>query len=187
MFLPCAGHKKMEDSRPHITWKRLARREIQKARRTVILGVGNKTRGDDAAGIVCSEKLKKSLRGKTRSHLKISLGYESPESLSGEIRKFDPDFVLILDAAAGPHGPGAVFVVEKDRIADEGFSTHKLSLALFVRYLDESIGCKVMVLGIQPETIGFNVRANKLSDPVKKSVNTLAEFLSKTLAKKYRI
>lgn len=92
-----------------------------------------------------------------------------------------------LGFAAGPHGPGAVFVVEKDRIADEGFSTHKLSLVLFVRYLEESIGCKVMVLGIQPETIDFNVRANELSDPVKKSVNTLSEFLSKTLAKKYRI
>ncbi|MCJ7564297.1 MAG: hydrogenase 3 maturation endopeptidase HyCI [Candidatus Aminicenantes bacterium] len=177
----------MENSRPHITWKRRTRREIQKARRTVILGVGNKTRGDDAAGIVCSGKLKKSLRGKARSRLKISLGYESPESLTGEIRKFDPDLVLILDAAVGPHRPGAVFLVEKDRIPDEGFSTHKLSLALFVRYLEESIGCKVMVLGIQPETIGFNVRTNELSDPVKKSVNTLAEFLSKTLAKKYRI
>jgi len=44
-----------------------------------------------------------------------------------------------------------------------------------------------MVLGIQPETIDFNVRANELSDPVKKSVDTLTEFLSKTLAKKHRL
>ncbi len=177
----------MEASRPHVTWKQLACREIQEARRIVILGLGNRTRGDDAAGIVCSEKLKKSLRGKARPCLKILLGYESPESLTGKIRKFDPDIVLILDAAAGPRGAGEVFIVEKDQIGDQGASTHKPSLALLVRYLEESIGCKVIVLGIQPETIGFNLRANELSDPVKKSVQTLAEYLSATLAKKYRL
>ena len=156
-------------------WKKRLKQEILAAKKIVVLAVGNKSKGDDAAGIVCAEKLKKLVRGKARSRLKILLGSETPESLTGEIRKFRPDLVLILDAAQGTHQPGTVFIVEKDQIRDEGVSTHKISLALLVSYLEETVGCKVIVLGIQPLNL---CEGAMMSVRIEKSEKKLTEYLA---------
>lgn len=165
-------------SRP--AWKGRIRKEIQAAARVLILGVGNLVKGDDAAGLVCAGKLKKLMRGKARPRLRILLGYETPENLTGKIRKFDPDLVLILDAAAGQYEPGNIFIVEKERIQDEGASAHRISLALLISYLEETVGCKVIVLGIQPLNLSLS---QGVSGPVKKSVAGLAEHLAHILTR----
>jgi hydrogenase 3 maturation protease len=166
-------------SRTKTDWKRLVRREIQASRKIVVLGVGNKARGDDAAGLICAESIKKATRGKARSRLRILQGREVPENWTGIIRKIGPDLVLILDAGAGPYRPGTIFLVEKDALADEGVSTHKISLALFVRYLEETVGCKTIILGIQP---GKNDFGSSLSLPVKKAVQKLSEYFASLMA-----
>jgi hydrogenase 3 maturation protease len=166
-------------SRTKADWKRLVRREIQASRKIVVLGVGNEARGDDAAGLLCAESIKKATRGKARSRLRVLLGREAPENWTGIIRKIGPGLVLILDAAAGRYRPGTVFLVEKGALADEGVSTHKISLALFVRYLEETIGCKTIILGIQPEKIDFG---SALSPEVKKAVQKLSGYLASLLA-----
>jgi hydrogenase 3 maturation protease len=158
-----------------LTWKSRLRKEILSARRIVVLGVGNPAKGDDAAGILCAQELKKLMGGKACSRLTILRGYETPENTTGEIRKFHPNFVLILDAARGQYKPGTVFLVEKDDIEDDGVSTHRISLALLVSYLEETIGCKVIVLGIQPLNLGL---AEKVSETAKKSATALAAYLA---------
>jgi hydrogenase 3 maturation protease len=160
-------------------WKRLVSREIQASRKIVVLGVGNEARGDDAAGLVCADAIKKATRGKARSRLRVLPGREVPENWTGIIRNIEPDLVLILDAAAGPFQPGTIFCVEKGALADEGVSTHKISLALFVRYLEETIGCKTIILGIQP---GKNDFGSSLSSPVKKAVQKLSEYFASLMA-----
>ncbi len=166
---------KKDMSSPPAAWKGRLKKEILSARRIVILAAGNLTKGDDAAGIQCAQKLKKLMGGKARSCLKILLGHETPENATGEIRKFRPDLVLILDAAQGGHNPGTVFIVEKNQIEDESVSTHTISLALLVVYLEETIGCKVMVLGIQPLSLGLG---EKVSARIIKSAGSLAAFLA---------
>ena len=158
-----------------LAWKSRIRKEIRAAGRVLVLGIGNPARGDDAAGLVCAKKLRTLIRGQARSRLKILLGYEAPENLTGKIRMFDPDVVLILDAAQGPFAPGTVFFVGKGKIQDEGVSTHKISLALLVSYLEETIGCKVIVLGIQPQVLALG---ENLSAPVEKAVDLLATYFS---------
>jgi len=169
--------KKDRPSSP-AAWKGPFRKEIISARRIVVLGVGNPAKGDDAAGILCAQELKKLMGGKARSRLKILLGYETPENTTGEIRKFRPDLVLILDAAQSGYKPGTVFIAGKNQIEDDGASTHTISLALLVAYLEETIGCKVMVLGIQPINLGLG---EKVSLPVKKNAKRLAAYLAHVL------
>jgi hydrogenase 3 maturation protease len=165
--------KNLSSSPP--AWKGQLKQEILSAKRLVILAVGNKLKGDDSAGLLCAEELKKLMRGKACSRLKIILGLETPENYTGEIRKFNPDLVLILDAAQGQYEPGTVFIVGKDQIKDDSVSTHKISLALLISYLEETIGCKVIVLGIQPLNLRFG---EEVSARVKKSVARLTEYLA---------
>jgi hydrogenase 3 maturation protease len=162
-----------------LTWKSRLRKEILSARRIIILGVGNISKGDDAAGILCAQKLKKLIGGKARSRLKILFGHETPENATGKIRKFNPDLVLILDAAQGGYKPGTVFVVGKNQIEDDSVSTHTISLALLVSYLEETIGCKVIVLGIEPFNLGLG---ENVSQRVKKSAERLAAYLARVFA-----
>jgi hydrogenase 3 maturation protease len=168
-----SGEKKLTS--PLAVWKRRLSKEIGAADRIVVLAVGNKSKRDDAAGLLCAEGLKKLLRGKALRSLKIVLGFEAPENMTGEIRKFNPDLVLILDAADGQYEPGSIFIVEKDRIKDEGVSTHKISLALLASYLEETVGCNVTVLGIQPLDLGFG---EDVSERVKKSAAEVAAYLA---------
>ena len=157
------------------SWKGPLGREILAAKKILILAIGNTSKGDDAAGILCAQELKKLIGGKVHSRLTILLGYETPENMTGEIRKFHPNLVLILDAARGQYKPGTVFLVEKKDIEDDGVSTHTISPGLLIAYLEETIGCKVMVLGIQPFTLGLG---EKLSEPAKKSAAALAAYLA---------
>jgi hydrogenase 3 maturation protease len=158
-----------------LAWKSRIRKEILSARRIIILGVGNISKGDDAAGILCAQELKKRIGRKAGSRLKILIGLEIPENMTGEIRKFHPDLVLIVDAAQAGYNPGTVFIVGKGQIEDEGISTHTISLALLVSYLEESIGCKAIILGIQPLNLGLG---ENISRSVKKSTERLAAYLA---------
>ncbi|MBM3296077.1 MAG: hydrogenase 3 maturation endopeptidase HyCI [Candidatus Aminicenantes bacterium] len=135
------------------SWRETVRREIEAEGRLVILGVGNEERGDDAAGVLCLRRLSKLLgRGKKRDLLLLEGGV-APENTTGKIRAFSPNRVLILDAVLGGRRPGTIFAFDPGRIAEEDLTTHRLPLTLLIRYLEESIGCRVTCLGIQPRSL----------------------------------
>jgi hydrogenase 3 maturation protease len=143
--------------------------------------VGNVGRGDDGAGVLAAAALKKKLGQKGRSRLKVLLGHETPESLTGEIRRFRPGLVLILDAAASGKKPGSVFLLGKKDLAVEDISSHRMPLALLVGYLEESIGCRVLVLGIEPRSCREGA---PLSAAVRKAVKILASQLAVALVER---
>lgn len=164
-----------------VDWKNRIKEEILAAQRVVVLTVGNISKGDDAAGILCAQELKKRIGRRNGLRLKILIGYETPENMTGEIRGFRPDLVLILDAAQGGYKPGTVFMVGKGQIEDDGVSTHAISLALLVTYLEKTIGCKVIVLGIQPFNLGLG---EGVSSPVRKTSQKLAAYLANVFSGK---
>jgi len=147
--------------------------EFASAARVAVIGVGNTGRGDDGAGVLAAAALKKKLGQKGRSCLKVLLGHETPESLTGEIRRFQPDLVLILDAAVSKRKPGSVSLLEKKDIAVDDISTHRMPL--LVDYLEKSVGCRVIVLGIEP-------RSCREGAPLSAAVKKVAEMLSSQLA-----
>jgi len=135
---------------PRPAWESALRVEISAAGKVLVLGIGNPDKADDAAGILAARGLKKKLLSRPgRSRVKVLLGYETPESLTGAIRAFAPRLVVMIDAALGTRPPGEIFLVAREDIPDEGVTTHKISLRMLIAYLEETVGCRVIFIGIQ--------------------------------------
>jgi hydrogenase maturation protease len=160
-------------------WEDTLRREIAAAGMVLVLGIGNPDKADDAAGILAAKSLKKALGGRLSRRIKVLLGYETPESLTGEIRAFAPRLVIMIDAALGGRAPGAVFIVEREDIPDEGVSTHKISLRMLVAYLEKTVGCAVVFLGIQASDL-------ELGKPASPAVERAAQRAAMALERMLR-
>jgi hydrogenase maturation protease len=81
----------------------------------------------------------------------------------------------VVDAAGGAHEPGTIFLVERDKIADEGISTHHISLLHLVRSLQDGIGARVLVVGIEPRLMEDGA---PMSPAVASAAERLADFLA---------
>jgi len=145
-------------------WRTTLCREVAAARRLVVLGVGAREKGDDAAGHLCAISLRRELRGRHRGRVKVLAAADVPESATGPIRRFRPALVLIVDAALADRRPGAVFFVPREALAEESPTTHAVPLRYLAAYLEETAGCRVIVLGIQPGRIA---PGEPLSAPVR--------------------
>jgi hydrogenase maturation protease len=168
---------------PAETWKEGAGAAIRAASKIVVLGVGNPDKGDDGAGIAAAEALARRLPPPRKRRVQVMIGGSVPENVTGKIRAFDPSLVVILDAAVGGLPPGSFYRVAPERIADDGVTTHRISLRWLVRYIEESIGCAVIVLGFEPETLEFGAG---LSAAVQKGISTAVDFLVENLIRTIR-
>lgn len=101
-------------------------------------------------------------------------GGEVPESATRLIREFRPTHVLIIDAASAGYEPGTIFFINKNTIRDDDLTTHRLPLSHLVLYLEESIGCRVILLGIEPVEMS---EGRPMSPAVRRSAAILAEAL----------
>jgi len=158
------------------SWTELLTESICGASRLILLGIGNDLRGDDAAGVLCLRELKSRFHG--RRDILFIEGGETPENQTGRIREFRPDLVVILDAARGGGTPGKIFLIDKNLIADEDVSTHRVSLAMLIRYLEMSIGTRVVLLGIEPESTDFN---HPISFRVRNGISVLVDYFLEIL------
>jgi len=156
-------------------WKKALTAGLRGRGRIVIMGVGNPLKGDDAAGLLCAEALLKGIPAKDRRGVKILRAYDVPENYTGIIRKFRPTRVIIIDAALAGLKPGDIFVLEKDKIAIEEISSHKIPLMVLISYLEQSIECKVTVLGIQAKDLSFGA---PVSPVIKTAVKTVSDLLA---------
>ena len=133
------------------------------------MGVGNPSRGDDGSGVAVAEILRE-------KGFKLSFPCgENPENYLGKIASFKPGLVLIIDAVDFGGRPGAVRVFESQKVF-QGLSTHTAGLDLSAEFLRLEAGSKVMVVGIQPQTL-----SGSISRSVRESVERLAEELEKKL------
>jgi hydrogenase 3 maturation protease len=88
--------------------------------------------------------------------VKIFLGETAPENLTGEIKRFRPSHLVVIDAAEAGHKPGHLSLIEVSAIGSGGaLSTHNLPISVLTDYLQKDTGCQVLVLGIQPASIHF--------------------------------
>ena len=103
---------------------------------------------------------------------------ETPENLTSLIREFRPTHVLIVDAAVAGYRPGTIFLVDRRKIRREDVSTHRLPLSLLARYLEESIGCRAILVGIEPTEVTWG---KPVSPEVREAATELAAWLTETL------
>ncbi|MBN1449551.1 MAG: hydrogenase 3 maturation endopeptidase HyCI [Anaerolineales bacterium] len=141
-------------------------------KRVLVLGVGNRLRGDDAVGPLLVDHL----QGKVNVPL-IDAG-DVPENYLGPIEESGADLVLVLDATdlGAKVGDAAIFDIEQ--IQGKSISTHTANLGLLFKVMPPETRPQVIVLGIQPGNIEFG---QGLSDPVRATMENLTVMLIEVL------
>jgi hydrogenase maturation protease len=105
-------------------------------------------------------------------------GGPSPENVTGALRRFRPDLVLLVDAALMGLPPGAVRWLDWQDIDGVSASTHTLPLRLVAMYLTQELGCQVGLLGIEPLGTTFGEPLTpKVRTAVSRTARTLADLL----------
>jgi hydrogenase 3 maturation protease len=143
---------------------------------TIVLGIGNRLGGDDAAGNYLVDMVNQ------RQHedravlpaeiMAIDAG-TAPESYTSVIRQHRPDLLILIDAADMGLPPGALRTIAPERISILSFSTHNIPLSMFVSYVEEFCG-QVLLVGVQPEQ---TETGKSISEAVHKSVKKLADAI----------
>jgi hydrogenase 3 maturation protease len=143
---------------------------------TVVLGIGNRLGGDDAAGNWLVDVLNHGQhKAKTLRSVEITAidASTAPESFTSVIRQHRPDLLIMVDAADMRLPPGALRIIPPEKISILSFSTHHMPLSMFISYVEEFCG-KVMLIGVQPERTEMGRRISKA---VRKSIMELAEAI----------
>lgn len=128
-------------------------------KKVVILGIGNEIKGDDAAGPLIARKIS-ALINKNRNVVVFD-GGTVPENYTGSIRKENPTHIILVDAVEMKKEPGYIRVVEKDEIANYNISTHAMPVSFLIKYMETTIDAKIILVGIQPKSMGFNEKVSK--------------------------
>ncbi len=155
---------------------RILRQKLDNASRVAVLGIGSDLRGDDVAGIIATEQIEKIIKQKTSpAEVKFFIGATAPENLTGEIKKFQPSHLIIIDAVNSTVPPGQITIMDPEHIDEVSFFTHKLPIKLMIDYLLGFCKCLVVIIGIQPKDI-------TIGGPVSKEVGGAVKELSKAVA-----
>lgn len=149
-------------------------KEILK-KKFAVLGVGSNLRGDDGVGPYISEKLSEY---NSDSFLSIN-GDLVPENFTHDLSEFNPNCVLIIDAAFLEKSPGEVDLIKANAIKNVSFSSHSMPLSILGKYLEQKIGASIYIMGIQAKSLDFG---SDMSEEVKKTADKLIEIFKKELA-----
>ena len=139
-------------------------------KRVVIVGVGNPIRGDDAVGPRIIELLEE----KPMKNVLLLNTESVPEAFTGKVEKFNPTHVLMVDAANFRGEAGETKLITGAQIGGQAISTHSLPLNIFISYIEKSLNVDVLLLGIQPVSIG-------LGEPMTASLEAAAVSVANTL------
>jgi hydrogenase 3 maturation protease len=145
-----------------------------KPARIAILGVGNQFRSDDGAGVLIARALSEREGVQASDHILVIEAGHAPENTTGELRRFAPELVLIIDAADMGVEPGSVQWIPEESIDGMSASTHSLPLSMLARYLTLELNCTVSLLGIQPAS---NDVGERVSPEVLQAVGEVVEEL----------
>ena len=151
---------------------------LERGGRLAVLGIGNELNGDDAAGPLVARGMAQKLadresQGGSRSaHIYIADVGPSPESFTGPLRRFAPDLVVLVDAAELGEPPGTVRSFDWSAAEGLSASTHTLPPSMLARFLINELGCRVMLVGIQPKSLEFDT---PVSEDVRRAVERVVE------------
>lgn len=112
----------------------------------VFVGLGNKLRGDDFAGIFFINLLKTKPQFKDSKF--ITAG-KNPENHLAEIVNFKPSLVVFIDAANWGGHPGEISIIKSETITNFDFSTHAYSIKLVEKFLLLNMKTEFLYIGIQ--------------------------------------
>lgn len=120
------------------------------AGRVVVLALGDREAGDDAAGVLVAERLRA-----TGYPWVVDCG-SYPQHYGSVLARLDPDAVVVVDAMEAGLEPGEIKVMTSSDVTTWG-STHGLPLSAFMDYLEALTHAPVRVVGIQVSGLGRGV------------------------------
>jgi hydrogenase 3 maturation protease len=124
-----------------------------KERRIAFLGIGSDIRGDEAAGLMIIDHLKR--KDLDENILLLNTGLR-PENFTGKVRDFKPTHVIMVDAAHFDGEPGEGRLIPTQEIGDEVYA-HNTPLTLLKAYLEKTMCSNVALLGVQYQESDFSV------------------------------
>lgn len=162
-----------------LSLKKALENKLKAAKKIAILGVGSDLRGDDAAGVLVAAHLNRH-RPKAKPSLKyrVFIGATAPENFTGQIKKFKPTHLIVIDSADFSKQPGMVKIIEVEELSGVSFCTHRLPLKIMIDYLAHAINCNAVVIGIQPKEVNFG---SQMSKQVDKAVEQISGILKAIL------
>lgn len=150
--------------------------------RLTILGIGNELNGDDAAGVLIVRNLSKKIP--KLDQIQLLEGSIAPENYSSVIRKFNPDWIWLIDAAVFGGNPGRVQLFDTARIETLSGNTHRLSPNLLLSFLQLDTDAEALLIGIQPEVVD---PFSEISPAVRQSIQETTKFILRWLQNTYNI
>jgi len=139
-------------------------RERVNGRKVLLLGVGNRLRGDDGVGSYLVKRLQKRIR------IPVIDAGDVPENYIGPIESSGANLVVIVDAADLGAQPGEIALVELGQLKDFGVSTHSANLSLLFKVIPKEKRPDALLVAIQP---GSTEAGRGLSDAVRESLDGL--------------
>ena len=119
--------------------------------RVAVVGIGSELRGDDAAGGRVAQALQSTVEADRDPPLLIIDAGVAPENFTGTLRRFEPDLVLLIDAAQMNEAPGSIQWIDWQDTSGLSASTHTLPPYVLSEYLVNELNCEVALIGIQPQ------------------------------------
>lgn len=149
--------------------------------RIAIVGIGSEFNADDCAGPFVARKLSRPFE-KCEDVLVMDAG-TAPENVTGALRKFAPDWVILIDAVDLGRPPGTVEWLALDAVEGMDAFTHGLPPAVFSKFLVTELNCRVGLIGIQPNSLTFDQPASaavtasirKVAAGIRRVLNSLDE------------
>ncbi len=137
---------------------------------TLVIGIGNILKGDDAAGPLVVEQL----QSMAVSAELIDAG-TVPENYIQTIIKKAPQNLIIIDVIDFEAPPGTIKVFDPEQLNSHVISTHVLSPRLFIDMVRRDISLDVYFVGIQPAQTQLG---RPISPQVSQTVQKLAQVLA---------
>jgi len=123
---------------------------------TVVLGVGNRLRGDDGVGSVIAGRLT-SIAG-----VNVFDTETVPENYIGKALSTGCESILFIDAMDFGEMPGYFKLQKISALYDGYLSTHGSSLTMIIDMLGKEKPIEGYILGIQPENTSLNEEMSKV-------------------------
>ena len=137
--------------------------------KTIILGIGNILKGDDALGPMICERLKAE-----KISADVIDASTVPENYIQKIIKKSPQNLIILDVIDFGAEPGTIKAFEIEDLNSIVISTHTLSPRIFIDMIRKSIELNVYIIGVQPLQTQLG---SPVSKEVKKAIDDLTEIM----------
>jgi len=134
--------------------------------KVVFVGLGNKIRGDDAAGLEFINQLRQHKLIPDQQLIKC---YTTPENYLSRIIEQKPGMVIFIDTAKMQTPPGTIQEIPAESIDSKGFSTHTYSMKLIADYLAANGVHEIRYLGIEPKSTAMS---SEISPEVVKGIQS---------------